>query len=383
MDREDFVYMDYNATTPVRGEVAERLRELTERVYGNASSVHWAGREAKRVLDESRERVAAVLGVRPSEVVFTGGGSESDNLAIKGIAWARGKGRIVTSAIKHPAVLETCRFLASRGFEVVEVPPRPNGRVDVDAFAEAIDDSSVLVSLMWANNETGVLQPVEEVAELARSRGVPFHTDAVQAFGKVAVDLRRVPADLVALSGHKFYAPKGVGVLIVRRGLLPEPLVHGGGQEKGRRSGTENVPAIGAFALACELAAEEVESEARRIGALRDRLERSILEKIPGARVNGADAPRVPNTSNVTFEGVEAEAILVSLDEAGVGVSSASACAAGHTDPSHVLTAMGMSREEAEGTLRFSLGLWSSDAHVDRVVEVLPGIVDRLRRLSA
>jgi cysteine desulfurase len=376
------IYMDYNATTPVREEVMYVLSTVTEESPANASSVHLAGRRAKLHLDEARERVADSLGARTSEIIFTAGGSESDNLAIKGASWARGSGHIITSSVEHPAVLNTCKFLEDRGFEVTYLPVDEEGRVDPDAVWASIRSDTVLVSIMWANNETGVVQPVADIAAAVKEKGVLFHSDAVQAFGKIPVDVRDIPVDMLSLSGHKFYAPKGVGVLYVKRGTVLESLIHGGGQEKGRRSGTENVPAIAALARACELAVSELESESKRYTLLRDAMEERIVSEIEGARINGAGAPRLPNTSSVAFSGVEAEAVLISLDGHGIAVSSASACAAGHTDPSHVLTAMGLSRREAEGTLRFSLGKYSQEEHIDRLLSVLPGVVERLRRLT-
>jgi len=379
--RVNEIYMDYNATTPVREEVLEKLSSVIGDGYANPSSVHLAGRRAKLHLDEAREKVAASLGARASEIVFTGGGSESDNLAIKGVAWALGGGHIITSEIEHPAVLNACRFLETQGFDVTYIGVDRSGRINADDVKSAMRKDTILVSIMWANNETGVIQPVEDIASMANERRVLFHTDAVQAFGKVPVDVSKVRADMLSISGHKFYAPKGVGALYVRRGTILEALVHGGGQEKGRRSGTENVPAISALGEACKLAVEELARESRRISGIRDSMEKRILDAIPGSFVNGGDSPRLPNTSNITFSGVEAEAILIIIDEHGVQASSASACAAGHTDPSHVLRAMGLSREEAEGTMRFSLGKYSKKEHVDKLLSVLPGAVERLRML--
>lgn len=377
------IYMDYNATTPVRSEVLEKMTLAMHEGYANASSVHTPGRRAKSHLDEARERVAESLGARPSEVVFTAGGSESDNLAIKGVAWARGGGHIITSAVEHPAVLNACRFLEKQGFAVTYLPVDRLGRVSLDAVADALRSNTILISIMWANNETGVLQPVGEIARIARERGVLFHTDAVQAFGKVPVSVSDVPVDMLAVSGHKFYAPKGVGALYVRRGIELESLVHGGGQEKGRRSGTESIPMAAALGAACSLAVEELANEAARIGALRDELENRVLSTVARASINGAGAERLPNTSNITFEGAEGEAILISLDEHGIAASSASACSAGHGEPSHVLTAMGLTKAEAESAMRFSLGKFSNSGHVNAIYAVLPSIVERLRGLTA
>lgn len=374
--------MDYNATTPVREEAAEILARVTMDGYANASSVHTPGRKARYYLDQARERVATALGARPSEIVFTAGGSESDNLAIKGAAWAHGSGHIITSAIEHPAVLRACEALEKQGFSVTVLPIDSRGRIDPAAVAEAVRNDTILITIMWANNETGVIQPVAEIARIAHERDILFHTDAVQAFGKVPVNVREVPADLLAIAGHKFYAPKGVGALYVRRGTVLDSLVHGGGQEWGRRSGTENTPAIAALGQACERAVAEVAEESKRLAVLRDDMERRLLASIPDIVINGSEAERLPNTSNITFTGAEGEAILIGLDEHGIAASSASACSAGHTDPSHVLTAMGVKPSGAECTMRFSLGKYSIPAHIDTICSVLPGIVERLRNLT-
>jgi len=375
------IYMDYNATTPLREEVIDKLQEVIANGFGNASSVHSAGRRAKAYLDEAREKVAAALGARASEIVFTGGGSESDNMAIKGTAWRFGSGHIVTSRIEHPAVLNTCRYLEQHGFDVTYIPVSDGGLVDPDMVRDAIRDDTILVSIMWANNETGAVQPIERIAEVVKEKGKLFHTDAVQALGKVEVDVGAVGADLLSISGHKLYAPKGVGALFVRRGVGLEPLVHGGGQERGLRSGTQNVPSIAAMGTACELAAGELAEESERISSLRAALEDGLKSGIEGVRINCERSPRLPNTSNVTFRGAEGEAILISLDEHGIAVSSASACAAGRADPSHVLTAMGLTVEEASNSIRFSLGRYSRAEDVARLLEVLPPAVERLRAL--
>jgi cysteine desulfurase len=379
--RMEEIYMDYNATTPLREEALETLRRVFEDGFGNASSVHSAGRRAKAYLDEAREKVAAALGAKASEMVFTGGGSESDNLAIKGTAWRFERGHIVTSRIEHPAVLNTCRFLERRGFEVTYLGVSADGLVDPDMVKDAIRDDTILVSIMWANNETGVVQPIERIAEIVKEKGKLFHTDAVQALGKVEVDVGAVPVDLLSISGHKLYAPKGVGALFVRRGVGLEAVVHGGGQERGMRSGTQNVPSIAAMGTACESSARELPEESARLSSLREKLEAGLKRGIEGVRINCERSPRLPNTSNVTFHGAEGEAILIGLDERGISVSSASACAAGRSDPSHVLTAMGLSVEEASNTIRFSLGRYSREEHVTKLLEVLPPVVERLRAL--
>jgi cysteine desulfurase len=375
------VYMDYNATTPVRTEAAEVLQRVAREGFGNPSSTHFAGRRAKTALDDSRERVAATIGARPGEVYFTSGGTESDNLAVKGVAALRGRGHIVTSTIEHPAVIRACRSLNPCDFDVTYLPVDVTGRIDPDAVDKAIRDDTILITIMWANNETGVVQPVEAIGDIAREKDVTFHTDAVQVYGKIPVDVRRIPVDLLTISGHKFCAPMGVGALYVRRGVKLEPIVHGGGQERRLRSGTENLPAIAAMAEAGDLACGERTVEWKRLAELRDRLESGILEVVPDAWVNGADAPRICNTSNICFARANGEAVLIGLDEERIAVSSASACAAGDDEPSHVLMAMGLSRREAEDSMRFSLGRFSSDADVDRCLEVLPGVVGRIRAI--
>jgi len=372
--------MDYNATTPVRAEAAEVFARVVRDGFGNPSSAHFAGRRAKTILDESRERIAATLGAAPAEVYFTSGGTEGDNLAIVGVSAKRERGHIVTSAIEHPAVLETCRYLGSRGFDVSYVPVDAGGRVEPGRVRDAIRDDTILITIMWVNNETGVIQPIEEIGEIARNRGVLFHTDAVQAYGRVRVDVSKTPVDMLTISGHKFCAPKGTGAVYVRRGVEIVTTSHGGGQERGARSGTENLPGLAAMSAAAELACAEREAESSRIATLRDRLEAGAVGSIPEATVNGGGSPRVANTSNVHFPSADGEEILIGLDEHRIAVSSASACAAGSDEPSHVLMAMGLSRREAEDSVRFSLGRFSGPEDVDRCLEVLPEVVERIRR---
>ncbi|NIM20622.1 MAG: aminotransferase class V-fold PLP-dependent enzyme [Candidatus Latescibacteria bacterium] len=376
------IYMDYNSTAPIRAEVCDVVEKTIRDCHANPSSLHLPGRRAKAVLDDAREKVAEALGARSSEIIFVSGGSESNNAAIKGIAWGRRGGHIITSAIEHPAVLETCRFLESRGFSVTYVGVGSSGRVDPEAVAEAVRDDTCLITIMWANNETGVIQPVDEIARIASEHGIVIHTDAVQAFGKVPVDVSGIPVGLLSISGHKVYAPKGVGVLYVRRGIVCEALVHGGGQERGMRSGTENLPGIAGMGEAASLAVREIKKEAPRLAKLRKKLETGILKKISGSRINGDHPERLPNTTNAAFPGAEGEAVLISLDELGIAASSASACAANHADASHVLLAMGLSREDAEASMRFSLGKFSESRHIEKLLDLLPGIVERLRSLT-
>lgn len=378
------IYMDYNATTPVREEVLELMARVTRECYGNPSSVHLPGRMSRACIEDARRKVAASLNASQEEIFFTSGGSEGDNLAVKGIAALHETGHIISTCIEHSAVRRSCDDLARRGYDVTCMPVDKAGYVDPAAVEEAIRDDTILITLMWANNETGQIQPVADVAKIARSRGVPFHTDAVQAFGKIAVDVAEVPVDLLAISGHKFYAPKGVGALFVRKGVKLAAQVHGGGQERGMRSGTENVAGIAALGEACRLAVRDLESELRRIEPLRDALERGILASVPRTRVNGDRGRRVPNTTNISFDGVEAGPLIRRLDEEGFAVSGASACASGKNQPSTVLVqGMGLSPEEAMGALRFSLGRASEAAHVTGLLDVLPGIVAGLRTAGA
>lgn len=348
--------------------------------FGNSSSAHFAGRRAKTILDESRERIAGTLGAAPAELYFTSGGTEGDNLAIVGVSAKQERGHIVTSEIEHPAVLETCRYLGSRGFDVSYVPVNAEGRVEPGRVRDAIRDDTILITIMWVNNETGVIQPIEEIGGIARNRGVLFHTDAVQAYGRVRVDVSNTPVDMLTISGHKFCAPKGTGAVYVRRGVEIMTTSHGGGQERGVRSGTENLPGLAAMSAAAELACAERDAESSRIAALRNRLEAGAVGSIPETIVNGGGSPRVANTSNVRFPGADGEEILIALDEHRIAVSSASACAAGSDEPSHVLMAMGLSRREAEDSVRFSLGRFSGPEDVDRCLEVLPEVVERIRR---
>ncbi len=377
------VYLDYNATTPVHPRVLDAMLPFFRESFGNASSLHWAGRGARQAVDRAREAVARLVGAEPSEVVFTSGATESDNLALRGIAELHPGGHIVTTAVEHQAVLETCQALAAKGYRITYLPVDRAGRLDPAQLEAAITPDTCLVSVMLANNETGVIFPVEAVGRICRARGVLFHCDATQAVGKIPVDVRRSGIDLLALSGHKLSGPKGVGALVVRKGVKLRPQMTGGHQERGRRCGTENVPGIVGLGEAARLAAERLSAgEPARVAALRDRLEAQITERIPAVVVNGAGADRLPNTLNCSFRWIEGEGILLALDLAGVAVSSGSACSAGSLDPSHVLLAMGLGRELAQGTVRFSLGYETTEADIDYVAETLPPIVERLRAIS-
>lgn len=376
--------MDHNATTPIRPEVLEAFLPFYREHFGNPSSVHAEGQETRAAVEEAREKVAALIGARPREVVFTGCGTESDNMAIRGVLAANpDKGRhIVTTAIEHPAVLETCLYLESQGAEVTYVRVGRSGVVDPEDVAKAIRGDTLLVSVMHGNNESGCVQPVEEIGRIAKERGAIFHCDAVQTAGKVPINVNAMHIDLLALSGHKLNAPKGIGALYIREGTPMDALVTGGHQERNRRSGTENVAGIVALGKACELAMREMEEESARLRRLRDRLQEGLLERIPEVEVNGDLARRLPGTLNASFRAVGGEPLLINLDLAGVAVSTGSACASGNTEPSHVLKAMGVPKALIEGSLRFSLGWGNTQEDVDYVIEILPGIVSRLRAIS-
>ena len=379
------VYFDYNATTPLASEVIEAVARASRDTFGNASSVHHFGQQAKAALDDARSELAALIHGDPSEIVFTSGGTEADNMAIRGAAEAiepTGRRHLIASAIEHEAVLNTLKALARRGWRTTLLPVDDSGIVAPDRLREALADDTALVSIMHANNEIGTIQPVAELAQLAHARGALLHTDAVQSLGKIPVDVRALGADLLSLSAHKFNGPKGAGALWIKRGTRLLPTVTGGKHERNRRAGTENVPAIVGLGVAARLAGGKLGAEAARVAALRDRLEEGILRGVPGTAVNGARGSRVPNTSNISFDRVEAESLLIALDLEGIAVSTGSACSSGTLEPSHVLRAMGLSTHRTQNSLRFSLGMFSTDAEVDRVVEVLPRLVEKLRGLT-
>lgn len=379
------IYLDHNATTPLDPLVADHMARAMREVWGNASSLHHFGQQAKAALDQARSSVAAFIGADASEVVFTAGGTESDNLAIRGAAEAiepSGRKHLVTTAIEHEAVLNTMKSLAKRGWRVTTLPVAATGIVSLDRLREAITDDTALVSVMHANNEIGTIQPVAEIAAIAHERGALMHTDAVQAAGKISVDVRALGVDLLSIAGHKFYGPKGSGALWIRRGVRLVPPVAGGKQERNRRAGTENVPALAGLGVAADVAAAKLDAEGARLGLLRDRLEAGVLARIPGAERNGAAHPRVPNTSNISIERVESESVLIGLDLAGIAVSSGSACSSGTLEPSHVLKAMGLSHGRTLGSIRFSLGTTNTDHDVDRVLDVLPPLIEKLRSLT-
>jgi cysteine desulfurase len=379
------IYLDHNATTPLDPAAADRMAQALREVWGNASSIHHFGQQAKAALDEARGSVASLIGADASDIIFTAGGTESDNLAIRGAAEAlepTGRKHLITSAIEHEAVLNTMKALARRGWRVTTIPVDASGIVSIDRLREALTDDTALVSVMHANNEIGTIQPITELAAIARERGALFHTDAVQSAGKLPIDVRTLGVDLMSIAGHKLYGPKGSGALWLKRGVRLQSPITGGKQERSRRAGTENVPALVGFGVAAAVAARKMSTEGPRLSALRDRLEAGILASIPGTERNGAATPRVPNTANISIDRVEAESLLIGLDLAGIAVSSGSACSSGTLEPSHVLKAMGLPHARTLGSIRFSLGTSNTDADIDRVLEALPPIVEKLRSLT-
>jgi len=378
------IYLDHNATTPVRPEVLEAMLPYFRGQFGNASSVHAFGQEAKGALEDARAQVAALLRATPGEIVFTSGGTEADNLGVIGTARARAsKGRhLLASAIEHDAVRHAHDALARQGFEVTWVSPGADGRVAPGAVEEALRPDTILVSVMATNNETGVVQPVSEIGVLCAARGIAFHVDAVQAAGKIPIDVGAWRATTAAVAAHKIYGPKGAGALYVRRGTKPEPLQVGGEHERGLRAGTENVPGIVGLGRAAELAAADPAETMPRIAGLRDRLEAELIARVPGIVRHGAGAPRAGNTAHLSFPGAEGEHMILSLDMQGIAVSSGAACKAGSSHPSHVLLAMGVPRQIAQTAVRFSLGRDTTDAEIDRVLEVVPAVVAKLRAAS-
>ena len=379
------IYFDHNATTPVDPSVLEVMVRVLRDEFGNASSVHHFGQRAKAVLDDARTAVAALIGGEPGEIVFTSGGTEADNFALRGVAEAvepTGRKHLISTAIEHEAVLATLKALAKRGWRVTLLPVDTSGIVSPDALRDALTDDTALVSVMHANNEIGTVQRIAELAALARARGAVFHTDAVQSAGKIPVDVRALGVDLASISAHKFYGPKGVGALWIRRGTRVAAILTGGKHERNRRAGTENVAGIAGLGAAAALARKKLAVDADRLGALRDRIEAEILSRIRGTAVNGAREPRVPNTTNISFEGIEAESLLIALDLEGIAVSTGSACSSGTLEPSHVLRAMGFPSHRTQNSIRISLGTGNSDADVDILMEKLPGVVSKLRTVT-
>ena len=379
------IYLDHNATTPVDAAAAEAMVRTLSSLFGNASSVHYYGQQAKAAIDGARTSIAALIGADPSEIIFTSGGTEADNFAIRGAAEAleaTGRKHLITSGIEHEAVLNTFKALARRGWKTTVLSVDATGIVSPERLRDAMTPDTALVSLMHANNEIGTIQPVAGLARIAHEQGALFHTDAVQTAGKLPVSVRDLGVDLLSLSAHKFYGPKGAGALWARRGVRLSPFLAGGKQERNRRAGTENVPGIVGMGVAAAGALEKMVAEAARLSALRDRLESGILASVPNTDVNGARDARVPNTTNISFDRIEAESLLIALDLEGVAVSTGSACSSGTLEPSHVLKAMGLSSHRAQNSIRFSLGASNTDEQIDRVIEILPRVVAKLRTLS-
>jgi len=377
------IYFDNNATTKVAQEVLEEIKPFFCELYGNPSSMHTFGGQIGGKIRRARRQVAELIGCEPNEIIFTSGGTESDNTAIKGVLAAQPeKRKIITTRVEHPAVLSMCRELESHGYTVVELAVDKKGCLDLAGVEEQIDDDTALVTVMYANNETGVIFPIEEIAELVSRKEVVFHTDAVQAIGKIPLNLAKSKIDLLSLSGHKLHAPKGVGALYVRKGTRLAPFMVGGHQEAGRRAGTENVPGIVGLGKACELAAENIEEENKKVKYLRDKLETALLRNCPDCRLNGDKENRLPNTANISFEYIEGEAILLMLDKFGICASSGSACTSGSLEPSHVLRAMGVPFTAAHGSIRFSLSRYNTEEQIDYTIEKMPQIVNQLRQLS-
>ncbi len=378
------IYFDNAATTPVRKEVYDEILPYFMQYYGNASSVYTIARESKKALEKAREQVAKALNANIDEIYFTAGGSESDNFALKGIAEAMGKKgkHIITTQIEHHAILHTCEYLQQRGFEITYLPVDEYGKISLEELKNAIRKDTILISVMFANNEIGTIQPIKEIGAIAKEKGVYFHTDAVQAVGHVKIDVKEMNIDLLSLSGHKICAPKGIGAIYIKKGVAINPLIHGGAQEKRRRAGTENIAGIVGLGKAIELANEEIEQNMTKVSALRDKLINGILEKIPYSKLNGHPTDRLPGNCNISFEFIEGESMLLLLDSKGIAASSGSACTSGSLDPSHVLLAIGLPHEKAHGSLRMTLEHYNTEKEVDIVLEELPAIVSKLRDMS-
>jgi len=378
------IYLDYAATTPTHPEVARAMLPYLGDVFGNPSAIYCYGQEARSALEQARAQVAGLIGARSEEIIFTSGGTEADNLALIGVAYAhKNRGNhIITTAIEHHAIIETARFLEKRGFEVTYLGVDGQGLVDPDDVRRAIIDRTILISVMQANNEIGTIQPLAEIGGIAREAGICFHSDAVQAVGHIPVDVGELGVDLLSMSAHKFYGPKGVGALYLRKGTRLEALMYGGGQERNWRSGTENTPGIIGLGRAVELARQEMAQEAGQLTRLRDRLIQDTLQRISHSRLNGHPKKRLPNNVNISFDFVEGESLVLNLDLKGICASTGSACSSSSLEPSHVLLALGLPRPQAHGSLRFTLGKWTTESDIDRVLEVLPPIVARLRAMS-
>jgi cysteine desulfurase len=376
------VYLDFNATTPVEPTVLDAMLPYFSENFANASSIHTPGQRARAAVETAREQVAALIGARPQEIVFTSGGTESDNHAIFGIASSTSLPHIITTAIEHEAVLNTCQALEKQGVAVTYLPVNRDGLIDLDELRTAIRPETILVTIMHANNELGTIQPLEEIGRIAAEKDIFFHTDAVQSVGKTPIDVNKVQLDLLSLSAHKIYGPKGIGALYIRGGTRVRQLLYGGHHQRGFRPGTENVAGIVGLGKAAELARTSLSVDALRVSKLRDELEQGLLQRIPDSRINAANAQRTPNTTNILFPGIEGEALLIALDLKGLAVSTGAACSSGAVEPSHVLTAIGLPAEDARASLRFSLGCHTSSADIDFALNVVPAAVAQLRQLS-
>jgi cysteine desulfurase len=387
------VYLDHNATTAVEPDVLDAMLPYLSGEFGNAASIHTFGQRARAAVETAREQVAALIGARPQEIVFTSGGTEADNHAIFGVAQsflaalrdgpeATARKHIITSTVEHEAVLNTCQALEQRGVEVTYLPVDRDGRVSLDELRQTIRKETVLITVMHANNELGTVEPLVEIGRIAADADIYFHTDAVQSAGKLPIDVNALRLDLLSLSGHKFYAPKGIGALYIRGGTRLQQLLYGGHHQRGFRPGTENVAGIVGLGKAAELARKSLSEDAARVSALRDRLEQGLLSRIPHSHANGAGAPRTPNTTNITFPGIEGEALVIALDLKGLACSTGAACSSGAVEPSHVLTAIGLSPDEARASLRFSLGRHTTAAEIDFALQIVPAAVEQLRELS-
>jgi len=378
------IYLDHSATTRTDEDVAKAMLGYMTETYGNPSSVHSFGRSARKVVEEAREKVAKAIGAEPNEIIFTSGGTEADNLAIRGVAFANKKrgNHIITSSIEHHAVLDACKALEREGFQVTYLPVDENGMVNIDDIRNAITDQTILISIMHANNEVGTIQPIREIGALAREKGVFFHSDTVQSVGKIPVDVNELNIDLLSISAHKFYGPKGIGCLYMRKGVRMLPISFGGSQERKRRPGTLNVPGIAGFGLAIEKAVGSLAEQAAFQARLRDKLIKELTARVKDTKLNGHPTERLPNNVNLSFRYIEGESLLLSLDMKGIAASSGSACTSGSLDPSHVLLALGLSHEIAHGSLRMTLGKDNTEEEIDYVIEVLPEIVERLRAMS-
>jgi cysteine desulfurase len=378
------IYLDYAATTPTDPNVVQAMLPYFHDAFGNPSAIYSYGQEAKNALEEARGKVARLIGARDEEIIFTSGGTEADNFALKGAAYANQKkgNHIITSAIEHHAVLESCKFLGKMGYKITYLPVDKYGLVDPDSVKKAITDKTILISVMHANNEIGTIQPISEIGKIAKEAGILFHSDAVQTAGHIPVNVNELGVDLLSMSGHKLYGPKGVGVLYTRKGSKLTPFMHGGGQERGRRASTENVPGIVGLGQAAELAGQDLEGETQRLIGLRDKLISGIVQKVDRTHLNGHPVKRLPNNVNISVEFVEGESMCLNMDIVGICASTGSACSSGSLEASHVLLAIGLEHVQAHGSLRFTLGKWTTEEEVEKVLEILPRIIGKLRAMS-